>query len=74
MTLMRLDENFELDADFEKITELVKKFEEGDRSDEAKEAWLFSVIYDFGYESAVLDWEEAKDRALLMLSGTGGNA
>lgn len=74
MTLMKLDENFELDADFEKIMDLVQKFAEGERSDEAKEAWLFSRIYDFGYDSAVMDFEEARDKAVLMLSDSGGNA
>lgn len=74
MILMKIDDNGELDVDLDMISMMVEKYAEGDRSQPALEAHIFSLIYDFGYESAVMDFEEARDQALLMISGTGGTA
>lgn len=74
MILMKINEKNQLDIDSKRIKELIKKFDEGDRSEEAKEAYIFSLIFDFGYESAVMDFEEIREKIILMLSGAGGNA
>lgn len=74
MILMKIDENGELDVDLDMISMMVERYAEGDRSQPAQEAYIFSRIYDFGYESAVMDFEEARDQALLMISDTGGTA
>ncbi len=50
---MKIDENGELEADWDEIERLTKCFDNGCKSEEAYRAKLFSLVLEHGYEAAM---------------------
>ena len=74
MILMKIDENGELEADWDSIERLTKCFDKGCKSEEAYKAKLFSLVLEHGYDVAMEDLEETNRQMMLMLTCTGGTA
>jgi hypothetical protein len=74
MILMKIDDNGELQADWEEIARLSQSFDDGCKSEEAYKAKLFTLVLDRGYEAAIDAMEENSNQLSFMLASTGGNA
>ena len=74
MILMKIDENGELEADWDSIERLTKCFDNGCKSEEAYKAKLFSLVLEHGYDVAMEDLEETNRQMMLMMTFTGGTA
>ncbi len=74
MILMKIDENGELEADWDEIERLTKCFDNGCKSEEAYRAKLFSLVLEHGYEAAMDEVQEHNRQMIFMMSCTGGTA
>ena len=74
MILMKIDENGELDADWDAIERLTKCFDKGCKSERAYKAKLFSLVLEHGYDVAMEDVEEQRRQVLFMMCTPAGHA
>jgi len=74
MILMKIDDNGELEADWDTIERLTKCFDRGCKSEEAYKAKLFSLVLEHGYDVAMDDVERERKEVLFMLCAPAGNA
>ena len=74
MILMKIDENGELDADWDAIERLTKCFDKGCKSERAYKAKLFSLVLEHGYDVAMEDVEEQRRQIMFMMCTPAGNA
>jgi hypothetical protein len=71
---MKIDNNGELEADWNTIERLTKCFDKGCKSEEAYKAKLFSLVLEHGYDVAMDDVERERKEVLFMLCTPAGNA
>jgi hypothetical protein len=71
---MKIDNNGELEADWNTIERLTKCFDRGCKSEEAYKAKLFSLVLEHGYDVAMDDVERERKEVLFMLCTPAGNA
>ena len=71
---MKIDENGELQADWDAIERFTKCFEKGCKSEQAYKAKLFSLVLEHGYDAAMDDVERERKEVLFMLCAPAGNA
>ena len=74
MILMKIDNNGELQADWDAIERLTKCFDRGCKSEKAYKAKLFSLVLEHGYDVAMDDVEQDRKQVLFMLCTPAGNA
>ena len=74
MILMKIDENGELEADWDSIERLTKCFDNGCKSEEAYKAKLFSLVLEHGYDVAMEDVEEQRKQMMFMMCAPAGHA
>lgn len=74
MILMKIDDNGELQADWNAIEKLTKCFDRGCKSEKAYKAKLFSLVLEHGYDIAMDDVEQDRKQVLFMLCTPAGNA
>ena len=74
MILMKIDQNGELEADWDEIERLSQCFDDGCKSEEAYKAKLFTLVLEHGYDVAMEDIEETNRQMMLMMAFTGGTA
>lgn len=74
MILMKIDENGELDADWDAIERLTKCFDKGCKSEMAYKAKLFSLVLEHGYDVAMEDVEEQRRQIMFMMCTPAGHA
>lgn len=74
MILMKIDDNGELQADWDAIEKLTKCFDRGCKSEKAYKAKLFSLVLEHGYDIAMDDVEQDRKQVLFMLCTPAGNA
>ena len=74
MILMKIDDNGELEADWDAIERLTKCFDRGCKSERAYKAKLFSLVLEHGYDVAMDDVEEQRKQVLFMMCAPAGNA
>jgi len=74
MILMKIDNNGELEADWDAIDRLTKCFDKGCKSEEAYKAKLFSLVLEHGYDAAMDDVERERKEVLFMLCTPAGHA
>lgn len=73
MILLKIAGN-KVEGNWEEIVELAESYDQGDRTDDAYQAKLITLIFDRGYEEAMRDIETVNQRTLLLMSSTGGHA
>lgn len=71
---MKIDENGELQADWDAIERFTKCFEKGCKSEQAYKAKLFSLVLEHGYDAAMDDVDHERKQVLFMLCTPAGNA
>ena len=71
---MKIDENGELQADWDAIERFTKCFEKGCKSEQAYKAKLFSLVLEHGYDAAMDDVDHERKQVLFMLCAPAGNA
>ena len=71
---MKIDENGELDADWDAIERLTKCFDKGCKSERAYKAKLFSLVLEHGYDVAMEDVEEQRRQIMFMMCTPAGHA
>jgi hypothetical protein len=74
MILMKIDQNGELQADWDAIEKLTKCFDRGCKSEKAYKAKLFSLVLEHGYDAAMDDVEHERKQVLFMLCAPAGHA
>ena len=74
MILMKIDQNGELEADWDEIERLSQCFDDGCKSEEAYKAKLFTLVFEHGYDLAIDDMEETQRQMMVMMTFTGGHA
>jgi hypothetical protein len=74
MILMKIDNNGELEADWDAIDRLTKCFDKGCKSEQAYKAKLFSLVLEHGYDAAMDDVERERKEVLFMLCTPAGHA
>lgn len=74
MILMKIDDNGELEADWDTIERLTKCFDKGCKSEEAYKAKLFALVLEHGYDAAMEDVEEQRKQVLFMMCAPAGHA
>jgi hypothetical protein len=71
---MKIDNNGELEADWDAIDRLTKCFDKGCKSEQAYKAKLFSLVLEHGYDAAMDDVERERKEVLFMLCTPAGHA
>ena len=71
---MKIDENGELEADWDSIERLANCFDKGCKSEEAYKAKLFSLVLEHGYDVAMEDVEEHRRQVMFMMCAPAGHA
>ena len=71
---MKIDENGELQADWDAIERFTKCFDKGCKSEQAYKAKLFSLVLEHGYDAAMDDVEHERKQVLFMLCAPAGHA
>jgi hypothetical protein len=71
---MKIDQNGELQADWDAIEKLTKCFDRGCKSEKAYKAKLFSLVLEHGYDAAMDDVEHERKQVLFMLCAPAGHA
>ena len=63
-----------LEANWDEIVALAEQFDQGAKTEDAYMSKVFSLIFDKGYEQALVDMEEHNRRLLVLATCTGGHA
>jgi len=66
--------NGKLEGNWDEIAELADEYDRGDRSEDAYQSKIISLVFDRGFEAAMSEIEQAHQRTLLLMTTTGGNA
>jgi hypothetical protein len=73
MILIKISDG-KLEANWDEIVALADEFDQGSNTEDAYMSKIFSLIFDKGYEQALVDMEEHNRRLILLATCTGGHA
>lgn len=74
MILLKINPRGQLEGNWDEIAELAEEYDRGNRSEDAYQGKIISLIFDRGYEQAMSEIEESHRRTVLLMSCTGGHA
>lgn len=72
--LVQINEENELEINFDKIKKFSESYDRGSRSDLACDAKLMMLVWEDGFTAAREEMIEAQQQLLLMMTEVGGSA
>jgi len=72
--LVHINEDEELEINFEKLKSFADSFDRGSRSDMACDAKLMMFVWQDGFNASREEMMQAQQQMLLMFTGVGGSA